>query len=972
MATVSTPYRKTIVTVNEQLPECAQPLFMWDKPAVDMAVLGGEDAKSNVQFTPGVGWQLRSYQRDASNVHERTVGQSGHVSGGFSKAADHESVDTYAQRSLSGVVYSGTPSSGAPMIIKRVGAGESWDKALDADQTAFASPNPSGDTVDMDRVAVGEEAHRPDENLQFRFSVPGSMTEQLSQLMTIMFCGPAGSNSKGVGIGQYALKLFGSGYASLYERASVSGGDLTWVHRAVWQWADPNDVRNAIHIINIATDAVERNGRWSGSKIVFLCNTSSTKNGLMAALTQTYSNAVKLNNRQNATTYSVPRLTQESTVLAPIRIDARRDIRVMFSVSLHEYVTSGTLTDDVFSLPFYPTGDTVTTYVEWYGYVPEGTTLDVRIFRADDDTEVTSTSTITDDLGGQRTCVLIDNLDQYYLKATFGTTNVRKTPTLVAFRVIRDEVIETPDIEGTELEFREVTGPNLPKMAIDRVSIQGQSADSNDESATFTITDLVGDLTFLGQQGRMPVKIETTYDSGQINRTCLFRGYAQRIKSKWLITHGEREYPGQWSAAYDFECVGVWLRLQEALMPTRWTWIERDTGDPSKVTDAIRYVLQIVGVPSSMLDIPDLDVRFFVSNSDDESLNIEPGSPVAQTVAGWARDYLGAWIIFDENAGPYGMIRLLEPKSYPYHVVARFDQRHPGNLKMPHVSRSYGSTIDGEQTILHTFIEKDSLTWTIEPPEGNIVTVYGATTDSSEGGDAVQLTTTLVNPNSYNFANLSTDDPNYPRPGNNNWDYIGQPVPIRVYDGSLSTQAAVTWVARRVLDYACHGQKVLTFNAPLEPMTDSEDTQQSQPRKLHFYDIVEVYDLEEAAWQTYIVRRCDPSYVKDGFQFARFELVRSSIMDEIAAIRQSRIEDDFRRMLRPFQTKLGDTVDTNRSTRGAGAIAQSKAAWMTLPQTYSEPAQVLDSAAPEFGQSIFIWGLDVVGSASKPIGGPAA
>jgi hypothetical protein len=106
---------------------------------------------------------------------------------------------------------------------------------------------------------------------------------------------------------------------------------------------------------------------------------------------------------------------------------------------------------------------------------------------------------------------------------------------------------------------------------------------------------------------------------------------------------------------------------------------------------------------------------------------------------------------------------------------------------------------------------------------------------------------------------LNTADPTHP-------DYIGYEVPLLYIDPNLSTEAAVKWIARRLYDVMAHAIKGIRFTAPLLLVTDSSDTYQKRPRMLRYYDPVLVDGIQ------FLVRSCNPSYKKDGMQFATYEL----------------------------------------------------------------------------------------------------
>lgn len=960
-----TKYRSTIITLNDFAPSASELGMVYERLAKHIGQ-GVESKRSNVVYHPNVGWQLRPYQFEAPSVFEKTVGQGKLqtvADGLLTVATGLEETYTFAQKSLTGVSYTGAPTQGAPMVQKRVSSSGSFNTTLAADATAFPGPTYT-DIVPLDRIALTTDNHEPTEAVAFTFYVPEAANATPGRLLSFYFCGPSGSDGALVGTGRYCVCFFGDGIAEVQELGA--GG--VWKVRFRFQYAPAKLVRGAVHYVWIGSDAVDDGADgYTGRNIVFYSSSQADNWGLISTLSSVAADAIKLSGKSAMPIYQIPRETNEPVVLAPNRVDIRRDIRAHFAITKMEYPTSGSLEDEPWSVDFELTDTGQPFTFEWYAHTPTDTTVDAKLYDASTGTELASTTNFVDQYGGSKDCTPVAGQRHYYVKF-FLTSTGDRTPTVKSWRIYRDAVIETPDVTPEEIAFRGV-GTALPKADLLSVSIDGPSAESADESAKLSLHDYTGDLAdTLLYQTRIPITVETTYDAGGTNRAVLFRGYVDTADAQRKAGDKTVDYAGKSWHQYDLNCVGEWKRLMDALAPKRFAWIDQAANKPSKITRMIYLLLRWAGYPASMIDVPDLDIRLFAMSDDD--YQIEPGTPVADIVTGLARDYLGGWMIFDPSAGTYGKWRLILPAQPPYNVLAKFDTRHPGDGKLAAHYGSYGTETSGSQTIQKTFVARGTFTKKRYPPEGNIVTVYGngvgdAASDagSSQG---IRLSATRYNPNSANFAGLDSTDPLYPRPGTTNPDYIGHAVPIQVYDPSLNTQEAVDWVCNRVFDYACVSREHWTFDAPLLLVTDASDTEQLAPRPLRFYDAVQVYDDIAADWKTFLVLRCTPTYKSDLVQMASYEVVSSSTITTGPPAMPSLTET----MNTPSRMVLKAMGFARRQALSGAAQKQFQqtSAWMALPEKQGASIQVTDTASPHFGEAMWMAGFHAAGSSINPIG----
>ena len=956
--------------------ELLEPGFLFAKRA-DSIARGRNEDKSGVVLLPGAGWVLRPYIFDPGAAHETIVGGAGVQSvdaGLLTVAGSFVEKPFFRDPGLTGVTYSGAPSSGSLMWQKRPGAGDSWADALDADQANYPSPAAGDDTVDMDRVAKTTENFDPDEAVFFRFYTPGSHITAGGSLATVYFTGLAGTTDAIAGCGQYALKLNGDGLAVLYERGAGETGSAMWHVRHSFRWAAPQLVYGSMNALAIGSDAVHLASpdRYAGRRIYFRTLAYPNANAGFSLTETTIAvaiAAIDVSSGAFDSVYNVPRPGEAAVEVAPVRVDLRRDVRAICQVHKAVYRTSGALTDDVFSL-VVPCQDAATNfYVEWYATVPAGCAVDVKMYDASTGLELAdATLTISDELGGQKTYTPNVGQRSYYLKAAL-TGDGSKTPVLTEVRVVRAPVVE--DAPATVPATYPSARTGLWQDAVTSVNISGPGDSPDHETMTLGLQDIVGNIAALDVRSGMPIKVQTTFDAAGTDRSVLFQGYVSQARGTRKFAGPEsKPYPYPGALEYEVTALGQYRRLQEQLMPRRWTWFDQSANAGYKVTDAIRLVLRASGAKDADIDVPDLPLRLFSLNEDD--LVSQPGDTLLDVAVRFARDYLGAYLLYDPNAGTSGMWRLLQAKQAPYNVLARFETEHPGAGKVvadgAYADASATSPLGNTQAIKRTFIarrnKRSTLRSWVEPPEGNVVVVYGGANEKAAqkagGNETVILTQSKINTDSFNFAGVASSDPDYPDVDGP--DYLGRIVPIMVFDPSLPTQEAVDWMAVRTFRYACHAQRHLEFEAPLVLVTDADDSLQAAPRPLRFYDCAEVWDPATAAYVQYMVASCDPLYDNDRLQMARYTLVRPSNLDVFAdvqlraGIARERRADEYAR-----KRSEGKTMRTPTKTAPQTLIRDKMATWMEMPEAVPTAIQDLTPGSPSFGDRY--WMLDMDGLA---------
>lgn len=940
-----TPDRVTKVIFDDWLPMVIQQAVSYNRTHDDIALQSGE--KSNVVHRPHIGWQLKGLEFDPGNVHETSAGQAKiqTVGGGMlAVAPNYEEFDTSRSPGYLGIS-SGSLVAGSPMVQKRVPAGSSHSTALTADQAAFPSPNTGEDAYVMNRVALTTETHKPTEPIHFRFYVPGSAIASLGAFMTLYFTGPASSFSDLVyGTGQYAMKLYGSGGAAVFELGTANAGSsFQWVFRKAFQFADAKTTTGSLHIISILSDAIANgDGGYSGTKITFISAAMPDRGvPIISALASSAVTAL----RTQASSYPVLAVEggeRGSVVETPARVDIREDVRALFQVAKTSYEAAGVLDDASFSiqsLPYNSPGNPL--YVAWYGDVPADTGLDAKLYRDDTGAEIVGTTIVSDSLGGVKTFDLPNLVDRYHVKFLFSSDGER-TPTLRHLHVYRDPLLSTPN-PGTKEVIHRTTGAGvrIPVGGIMSVSITDQAADPTSQTARVTLMDMNGQLAFLDSRSQVPIRVVVEEDGSE---SVLFQGYTQKCERTRFAPEDGSGYGEIFQ--YDVECAGEWVRPQSMLAPRREELFDQDTKQLRKVTTQIARLLYFAGYGPGYVDVEDLETRVFAG--DKETLFVSPGSRLLEAAQNLSKGYFGGYLLWDTSAGTDGMFRFLRPKRPPYAPLVAFQFDPPSGGGLPHLMGSYGTTLVGGVDVPVVPVLSQERFY-VEKPGAAMVTVMGGGPSSenpkSESG-TYNYVRTLYNFRACNFLNLPDSHANYPDPENP--DYLGYAYEARIVDPQFKSQQAVDWMARRMFEVLCTSRKHLHFRAPLIFVTDANDALQARPRPLRFYDIVLVQT--DAGFDEYIVASCNPIWTNDEFQYGEYHLVRTNQMDTIAALpSRQRYED---RVHKANSTITGKSMMPEFWPAQVSLISHLTDA-VKMPEGFADPIQDLDPSSPGFGDFTF-------------------
>ena len=935
----------------------------------------------SIHYVPKVGWRLRAYQYDVSRVHESTAAQSAILkTPQVLIAADHEEHDSFRKGNQSGVTYNASvPDAASPFWQHRVPALQSFNVALSGDEKGYPRPDAANDNVPMDRVFISNENHSPDELVLLRFWMPGASRDAGQRVITLYFCGPAGVDDELVGSGRYSLVLSADGLAELYE-IPATDGSLAWVKRDEFRWSHPNLVVGSTRAILIVSDARQSpKGKFTGTRILFRTqgqNQLTRSVGVIDNLISRAVNAILTEPFDHI--YEVPRDLDQPTTLAPIRLDVRRDVRLEFQVSKSSYPASGFLDSNPIPFDFFPsTAENIV--VQIWGVIPTGTSLEIELWKAQDDTAPSKLTEVSSQSGTnwrEKTCAPLQRsadhecgpaVQNYFVKILFtGTTDA--TPTLRRVRVFRDAVLEAAAL--TEVEFGPAAAGKMPVFALTRTKIQGQTVDPTIDSATVEFDDVGNVLPQLRVRAGMPARIETEID-GAGGRSVLFSGYVAAAPSKLKGTKRGKQYPSDLRQKVVLRINGEWQRVRENYAPHMFNFSQENSDGenvPMRVTDVIRLLLTDgAAYPLSELDVTDRPLRLF-SDGDMKQFILMYGADIMAFIVDLAATYFGGRIIFDPNAGTDGMWRLLFQKRAPYNNLCKFFRDHPGDGKLAHAEGAHGSTETtspggNAQTIVHTFINRGTLRTRIVPPEFNTLKVTGSRSrdgePSKEAPNPDELVTTVVyNQKSYNFLGLDPSDPEYPTGANA--DYLGRAVEAVIADVGIVGGAAVDWIARRAFEFAGHAKKVLTFQAPLTLHTDADDAKQTRPRPLRHYDPVLAQE-EDGTFSQYIVSSVTIDYSRDHAQLATYEVVTSEFINTLALTADSP-KDRLRSATKGVVGRADSWLDRVLRFTVLQQIGQAApGAFATSRTSVRCPIQDLDPSSPTFGKFNFQIGYDAPG-----------
>ncbi len=734
-------------------------------------------------------------------------------------------------------------------LQKQVQSGGSWDKRLVEDAKSFPGPL-NDERIFLDRVAVSSFFLSARQGLIFRFYVPSSPFHFTDEVISLYFCGPSGLGSDVEGYGQYALIFLGNGEAHLYERGRdlVKHG-IRWVLRSGFRYCEASRVGSRLHTLCIRP--FFEGSVYSGVRgIVFVTSSGDAGPGKEVVALKYYSKV-----RSGNTYVYTPVTCGHGGCFheMPLRVDIRRNLRVLFQVSKSSYFLEGVLRDDPFSLPFYPSSGH-NLRLEWFGQVPKGCELTGKLFYANDASE--EELEIVEEGDFHKEYRLTFPKNAYYAKF-FLKGNGKETPLLFRYRVVRDGLV------------REIESGAFETDLLQEVQFIGGEEDPSHESGELIIKGVEEKLEKLLEKSSVPVEVVTSFDGSE---SILFRGY---VVSSQHISSPLSGLDSSENSIVEVKChlASMWHRLSEACVPYRYRWDVDPEGPvvdgvraPFKVTEVLYTLLNWSGFSEKMIDFPDIPVRMW----EGDGFVIEPFAHIGDVVLKIAREYLGCSVFFDANAGSSGMWKL----------VPSIDSGGDGGLgidgateQVEKVRAQFLSSLgyfkkcsegdvgqQDESMLPFTFIRKGSLKTWARSPEANHLSVSGIGFSTSFGCP-YRITQFLVNSKSYSFSAKETTDPSHP-------DYLGRIVSKSIMDPSLCTEEAVNWAAKRYFEKFCRGKWVCRFEAPLVLVYALRHESSQKARPLRYGDWVEI---DGTRWR---VRNVNARYEKDAHQMAFYECER--------------------------------------------------------------------------------------------------
>ena len=742
----------------------------------------------------------------------------------------------------------------------------------------------------MDRIWEGQVNLPQDTGLFLRFVVPGSLRDHPDRLITLHWA-------------QYALTFLGDGHCVLTEWARPSGGgEYRWASRQTFQFSDKAQTANAEHTMMI-WPVVGPNGER------FINFVSGNVGGHIGMFNYAYETA----SAQEIVYVSDPLMrggdlddTPSGVVCVegPVRMDVRRDLRVDAQLSPLVFIPFGQLQDTPVSGPTFTVPRPLHTSLLCDPYTNSGNAGRIRVY-AQNPNGSGSWIKIGDTQNNVEYWPNSDNLVHHAPQLTFtggemwpGYEYSRRTPVIWGYKMSRPAV------------YQEVA-PGTFEAPVTSVQLSGDEGDPQQVGGQLMIQDPEGNLTRLGIRGHLTANVRVYFidpATGQEQFVNLFRGSAIRPKSKQLgkydvdaylqagvyqnVTHGgiwndqtapngtiraPRDYPSTEWREFDVGLVGMHERLAEksarVILSSRSFSVDESlpqkqsgAATPWRVTDAIKFMLGVAGFPPSMIAIEDNPIRLYAGlDTKVNDQQIQVNTNLLERCVTFARNYLGAYLIFDACYGTRGAWRLVVPPPVGTPPVFHFTRFPASVTAPPHLPEAYPANT--------TFTIGDAQTYVV-PPEANHIML---STNAVNRVNGVLIVKEVHNFDSYQVP-LSTRAPNPDSP-----HFIGRRRSIIVNmpelwggmqgkDGYERAEAALMLVGRRLFNYACLARVIAPITCPLPILKDPKT---GEWRTLRFGDPVTLDGEPRWGKKDWFVRSCSLSYTSDTLQLANIQLEKT-------------------------------------------------------------------------------------------------
>lgn len=892
---------KTILTLGGSLPGVRQPLFALERQAHHLAQDHQADLNS-VHYLEGLGWRLIGSEFSVSQMHEGETQPLTASSGSLMIAPGHVEFPARGAESLPGI---GGGSSGSRVFQKRIPAGAAWSQRLESDQTDLPSPAPEDDLHPMDRIAKTTASFGTGESRHFRFHLPGGSLSSSATAATLYFWDAPGgpSSGEGHGNGHYALKLGGSGQAKLYESNGAGG----WTRRSEFRWAASTMVSGATHEVHIASgssmgrplilfhfDSISHDERKEGSGGGF---------AVFAKAGRAVSEQGVRDRR--SWTYHPPQPEPRTPSSGPVRLDVRRDLRPLLQIFQTVYPASGSLLESPFSFDFIPApGEPIK--AEWYGAMPEGTSLELTLEDADTGAELPDrTLILSDEKGGVVQCSLPQGVRRIRARVAFhASPDRRRTPTLTSLRFFRSASLFESGMEEVRIGGEDRSEPALLTRAV-RLIEEVQEGEEKGLKITLAAQKGSEDLP-LGAGTALSLHLKQ--DEAE---TCLFRG---RIEAAF-----GRGVRGGWMT-WEIYARSEEERLKLSRPPRRFSWWDIEADLPMKVTDFVRILLSSIW-PSEMLAIPDREER--LPSGAEGAWLPEPEADLFSLMKRLSEVLLGARLMFDPSLGARGQWKLTALMDSESPVRAKLRKQHSA-LKPLH----WEDHVEGLPAVV--MIQEGFEEWTA-PPLASQVQVEGRAL-----GQNCLIAQALVNIRAAPLFALPTSHPKAAVPGSADW--LGTQRVLTYRDDSLNTQLDVDKMAVKLFDSCTKGHKMRRVRVPFILVSDS-----GRQRPLGEGDRLEV-EAGSGEWEVWRVSRADHRWSMNALKWTDLELVKG---DRLPSLKSAGFKGWLNKGVRTL-FGLGDLAELSLS--GSRLAAQQSGHWTVLPVLASSTIQDLDPESESFGE----------------------
>ena len=375
-------------------------------------------------------------------------------------------------------------------------------------------------------------------------------------------------------------------------------------------------------------------------------------------------------------------------------------------------------------------------------------------------------------------------------------------------------------------------------------------------------------LERLNNRGELSVRILEELNDGA-EETVLFRGYAVSPRN---IRRGRAGLTFPDRIERQVECLGEWMRLEEAMGPFHTLYLydgeaakaAKDAGQPNtyiplKITDIIRQAIRFAGYLDAQIDVPDNPMRLWIDPDQPQDVNVPPFTSPLKLATDYARDWLGAYLFWDANAGTMNGMWRLKIGLKAGTPLFTFKTRTPAGFGLVNKPALWG--------VNSTFVAKPGIVRYVLKPDYNAVMVTANLDFDVTKGTFFGYTVPLINPRSVNTPQFgNTADPDHP-------DYLGtlKWLPRLEING---TPASVNFLARRLYQINCFGRRRAEFIAPFFPVQDPDDANfLGRWRPLRYGDTVNLQNEKTGALEPHFVLSANPAWERtDAHQVCHYEL----------------------------------------------------------------------------------------------------